>query len=106
MLMAKVTTRTRTFALAAALLCTVGSAAAAPPPRLPTAEQQGEVDRLTAEHRARMQQHDYGSASASARPRSSALREVQLELLAQSKYAHPYFWASLVPAGENAPIKD
>ena len=38
--------------------------------------------------------------------RSSALRDVQLELLAQSKYAHPYFWASFVPAGENTPIKN
>lgn len=38
--------------------------------------------------------------------RSSALRDIQLELLAQPKYAHPYFWASFVPAGENAPIKN
>lgn len=40
------------------------------------------------------------------RPRSSALREMQIELLEQPKYAHPYFWASFVPTGENAPIKD
>ena len=40
------------------------------------------------------------------RARSSALRDIQLELLAQPKYAHPYFWASFVPAGENAPVKD
>ena len=36
--------------------------------------------------------------------RSAALREIQLELLAQPKYAHPYFWASFVPAGDGGPL--
>jgi CHAT domain-containing protein len=38
--------------------------------------------------------------------RSSALRETQLELLARDKYAHPYYWASFLPAGDNSPLKD
>jgi len=38
--------------------------------------------------------------------RSSALRDIQLEILQQPKYAHPYYWAAFVPTGENAPIKD
>lgn len=40
------------------------------------------------------------------RPRSGALREVQLELSAKSQYAHPYYWASFLPAGDNSPLKD
>jgi len=38
------------------------------------------------------------------RPRSSALREVQLELLGRREYAHPFFWASFLPAGANTPL--
>jgi CHAT domain-containing protein len=38
--------------------------------------------------------------------RSGALRDVQLELLAKDKYAHPYYWASFLPAGDNSPLKD
>jgi CHAT domain-containing protein len=37
--------------------------------------------------------------------RSSALREVQLELQRTPKYAHPFYWASFVPTGNDAPIK-
>jgi len=37
--------------------------------------------------------------------RSAALREIQLELSAQPKYAHPYFWASFVPAGDSGPLE-
>ena len=37
--------------------------------------------------------------------RSSALREIQLELQA-GKYKHPYYWASFLPAGDNSPIKE
>ncbi len=38
--------------------------------------------------------------------RSSALREIQLELQSNKKYAHPYYWASFLPAGDNSPIKE
>ncbi len=38
--------------------------------------------------------------------RSSALREIQLELEGNKKYAHPYYWASFLPAGDNSPIKE
>jgi CHAT domain-containing protein len=36
--------------------------------------------------------------------RSAALREVQLEIHANPKYAHPYFWASFVAAGDSGPL--
>ncbi|HEU0031801.1 MAG TPA: CHAT domain-containing protein [Kofleriaceae bacterium] len=36
--------------------------------------------------------------------RSTALRDVQLEILARDKYAHPYYWASFLPAGDNSPL--
>ncbi|MCW5802235.1 MAG: CHAT domain-containing protein [Deltaproteobacteria bacterium] len=38
--------------------------------------------------------------------RSSALRDTQLEILSRDKYAHPYYWASFLPAGDNSPLKD
>jgi len=38
------------------------------------------------------------------KPRSSALRDVQLEIQGRTEYAHPYFWASFLPAGDNTPI--
>lgn len=40
------------------------------------------------------------------RPRSSALREIQLEISANPTYAHPYYWAAFVAAGDNSPITD
>jgi CHAT domain-containing protein/Tfp pilus assembly protein PilF len=39
------------------------------------------------------------------KPRSSALRDIQLEIMARPKYAHPYYWASFLPAGDNSPIR-
>jgi CHAT domain-containing protein len=36
--------------------------------------------------------------------RSEALRTVQRELLAKPRYAHPYFWASFIAAGDSAPF--
>ncbi|MBS1119747.1 MAG: tetratricopeptide repeat protein [Deltaproteobacteria bacterium] len=39
------------------------------------------------------------------KPRSSALRDVQLEIGARGKYAHPYYWASFLPAGANSPLQ-
>lgn len=38
------------------------------------------------------------------RGRSSALRDVQLELMARKEYAHPFYWASFLPAGANTPL--
>ncbi len=46
----------------------------------------------------------YYSKLAAGRGRSSALRDTQLELAAQGKYAHPYYWASFLAAGANSPI--
>jgi len=39
------------------------------------------------------------------KPRSAALREIQLEILGTPKYAHPYYWASFLSAGDNTPIQ-
>jgi CHAT domain-containing protein len=36
--------------------------------------------------------------------RSAALRDVQLEIHNRTQYAHPYFWASFLPAGDNTPL--
>jgi CHAT domain-containing protein len=38
--------------------------------------------------------------------RSSALRDIQLELGRTEKFKHPYYWASFLPAGDNTPLKD
>ena len=38
------------------------------------------------------------------KPRSSALRDIQLEIAGRDKYAHPYYWASFLPAGDNSPL--
>ena len=36
--------------------------------------------------------------------RSAALRDVQLELASKPGYAHPYFWASFIAAGDAGPL--
>jgi CHAT domain-containing protein len=36
--------------------------------------------------------------------RSSALRDIQLEIHANPKYAHPYYWAAFLAAGDNSPL--
>ena len=36
--------------------------------------------------------------------RSTALRDIQLELSAKKEYAHPFYWASFLPAGDNSPL--
>ena len=41
---------------------------------------------------------------AAGRPRSSALRDVQLEIAGRDRYAHPYYWASFLAAGDNSPL--
>jgi CHAT domain-containing protein len=38
------------------------------------------------------------------KPRSSALRDVQLEILGRDKYKHPYYWAAFLAAGDNTPL--
>ena len=43
---------------------------------------------------------------AAGKPRSEALRETQLEIAAKRDYAHPFYWASFLPAGALTPIKD
>jgi CHAT domain-containing protein len=48
----------------------------------------------------------YYSRLAAGKSRSSALREVQLELQGRDKYKHPYYWASFLPAGDNSPLKE
>ncbi len=40
------------------------------------------------------------------KPRSAALRDTQLGLLANPKYAHPFYWAAFLPAGATTPLKD
>ncbi|HEY0481821.1 MAG TPA: CHAT domain-containing protein, partial [Kofleriaceae bacterium] len=47
----------------------------------------------------------YYARLAAGKPRSSALRDVQLEIQGKPKYAHPYYWASFLPAGDNTPIR-
>jgi CHAT domain-containing protein len=46
----------------------------------------------------------YYAKLAAGHARSTALREEQLELRANAKYAHPYYWASFLPAGDNSPL--
>jgi CHAT domain-containing protein len=38
------------------------------------------------------------------RGKSSALRDIQLEMLKKDGYAHPFYWASFLPAGDNSPL--
>ncbi len=38
------------------------------------------------------------------KPRSTALRETQLDIAGRKGYAHPFYWASFVPAGINEPL--
>lgn len=46
----------------------------------------------------------YYSKLDAGKSRSSALREVQLELARNQKYAHPFYWAAFLPAGDDSPI--
>jgi CHAT domain-containing protein len=41
---------------------------------------------------------------AAGQPRSAALRDIQLELQAKPGYAHPYYWASFLPAGDTSAV--
>jgi CHAT domain-containing protein len=48
----------------------------------------------------------YYARLAKGESRSSALRDVQLELQKKDKFKHPYYWASFLPAGDNSPLKE
>jgi CHAT domain-containing protein/Tfp pilus assembly protein PilF len=37
--------------------------------------------------------------------RAQALRQAKLHLLHQSRYAHPYYWAAFIPAGDWTPLE-
>ena len=47
----------------------------------------------------------YYARLAAGASRSAALRDVQLALLRRPKYAHPYYWAAFLPAGDDAPLQ-
>jgi len=36
--------------------------------------------------------------------RAEALRQAKLRLLRQPRYAHPYYWAAFIPAGDWRPL--
>jgi CHAT domain-containing protein len=38
--------------------------------------------------------------------RSEALRQTQLEMLANSTYQHPYYWAAFIPSGDWTPMRN
>jgi len=46
----------------------------------------------------------YYKKLAAGKGRSSALRDTQIEIAAQSKYAHPFYWASFLSAGADSPL--
>jgi CHAT domain-containing protein len=46
----------------------------------------------------------YYRALAAGAGRSEALQQAQLQLLRESAYAHPYFWAAFVPTGDWRPL--
>jgi len=43
---------------------------------------------------------DYYQRLLSGEGRSDALRQVQLAMLQDAEYQHPYFWAAFIPSGE------
>lgn len=47
----------------------------------------------------------YYKKLAAGRGRSAALAEIQREMLAQKKYAHPFYWASFIASGDRAPLR-
>ncbi len=48
---------------------------------------------------------DYYQRLLSGEGRSAALREVQLAMLQDAEYQHPFFWASFIPSGEWAAME-
>jgi CHAT domain-containing protein len=47
---------------------------------------------------------DYYGELARGTGRAEALRRAQLHLLHQPRYAHPYYWAAFIPAGDWRPL--
>jgi CHAT domain-containing protein len=43
---------------------------------------------------------------AAGKPRSAALRDTQLELMAKKGYSHPFYWAAFLPAGATTPLEN
>ena len=47
---------------------------------------------------------DYYNELARGTGRAEALRRAKLRLLRQPRFAHPYYWAAFIPAGDWAPL--
>ena len=47
----------------------------------------------------------YYARLAKGESRSTALRDVQRELMARPRYKHPYYWASFLAAGDDSPMQ-
>ena len=47
---------------------------------------------------------DYYDELAHGTGRAEALRSAKLHMLQQSRYAHPYYWAAFIPAGDWRPL--
>jgi CHAT domain-containing protein len=48
--------------------------------------------------------HDYYDELARGTGRAEALRRAKLHMLHQPRYAHPYYWAAFIPAGDWRPL--
>jgi CHAT domain-containing protein len=53
---------------------------------------------------ARALMRDYYGELAAGTGRAEALRRAKLHLMAQARYAHPYYWAAFIPAGDWRPL--
>jgi CHAT domain-containing protein len=47
---------------------------------------------------------DYYAELARGAGRAEALRRSKLRLMRQPRYAHPYYWAAFIPAGDWRPL--
>jgi CHAT domain-containing protein len=47
---------------------------------------------------------DYYGELARGTGRAEALRQAKLRLLRRPRYAHPYYWAAFIPAGDWRPL--
>ena len=47
---------------------------------------------------------DYYGQLVSGTGRAEALRQAKLRMVRQSRYAHPYYWAAFIPAGDWRPL--
>jgi CHAT domain-containing protein len=53
---------------------------------------------------ARVLMRDYYGELSRGTGRAEALRQAKLHLLRQPRYAHPYYWAAFIPAGDWRPL--